>query len=96
MDNNQNFSNLLLVNIDNEIPIAFELIAPRKDATTITSRSNLSKSSMNHLPAENFNKLDNSDKLITLLEENIVFLKEPINQKDRIIDSLLNSIIKQN
>ena len=43
---------------------------------------------------DNFNKSNNSDRLIILLEENIAFLKEQINKKDKVIDSLLNQISK--
>ena len=50
MVNNQNFNNLLLENIDNEIPITFELTTPTKDATETTGRSTLSKSSASHSP----------------------------------------------
>ena len=42
----------------------------------------------------NVNKSNNSDRLIILLEENIAFLKEQINKKDKVIDSLLNQISK--
>ena len=45
---------------------------------------------------ENVNKLNNSDRLIILLEENIVFLKEQINKKDKVIDSVLNHLSNQN
>ena len=34
--------------------------------------------------------------MIILLEENIAFLKEQINKKDKVIDSLLNQLSKQN
>ena len=96
MANNQNFSNLLLENIDNEIPITFELITPSKDATATTSLPTLSKSSMNHSPSKNANKLDSSNRVTMLLEDSIVFLKEETNQKDRVIDSLLNRLSKEN
>ena len=76
MANNQNSSNLLLENIDNEIPIEFELITPSKDVTATTSRTTPWKSSMNHLPAENVDTLDNSGRSTKLLENNIAFLKE--------------------
>ena len=36
------------------------------------------------------NKSNNSDRLIILLEENIAFLNKQINEKDKVIDSLLN------
>ena len=36
------------------------------------------------------NKSNNSDWLIILLEENIAFLNKQINEKDKVIDSLLN------
>ena len=45
---------------------------------------------------DNVNKSNNSDRLIILLEENIAFLKEQINKKDKVIDSLLNQLSKQN
>lgn len=78
MANKQNSSNLLLENIDNEIPIEFELITPSKDVKATTSRTTLWKSSINHLPAENVDKLDNSGRSTKLLENNIAFLKELI------------------
>ena len=34
--------------------------------------------------------------MIILLEENIAFLKEQIKKKDKVIDSLLNQLSKQN
>ena len=34
--------------------------------------------------------------MIILLEENIAFLKEQINGKDKVIDSLLNQLSKKN
>ena len=45
---------------------------------------------------DNVNESNNSDRLIILLEENIAFLKEQINKKDKVIDSLLNRQTKQN
>ena len=45
---------------------------------------------------DNVNKSNNSDRLIILLEENIAFLKEQLNKKDKVIDSLLNQLSKQN
>ena len=78
MANKQNSSNLLLENIDNEIPIEFELITPSKDVKATTSRTTLWKSSINHLPAENVDKLDNSGRSTKLLENNIAFVKELI------------------
>ena len=51
---------------------------------------------MNHLPSDNVNKLDNSNKLSMLLKDNIVFLKEKINKKGRIMDSLLSQLSKKN
>ena len=45
---------------------------------------------------DNVNKSNDSDRLIILLEENIAFLKEQINKKDKVIDSLLNQLSKQN
>ena len=45
---------------------------------------------------DNVNKSNNSDRLIILLEENIGFLKEQLNKKDKVIDSLLNQLSKQN
>ena len=50
MANNQNFSNLLLENIGNEILIAFEVITSSKDLTETTGRPALSESSINHSP----------------------------------------------
>ena len=41
MANNQNSSNLLLENIDNKIPIEFELITPSKGITATTSHTTL-------------------------------------------------------
>ena len=46
--------------------------------------------------ADNVNKSNNSDRLIILLKENIAFLKEQISKKDKVIDSLLNQLSKQN
>ena len=37
---------------------------------------------------DNVNKSTNSDRVIILLEENIAFLKEQINKKDKVVDSL--------
>ena len=74
MANNQNFSNLLLEIVENETPIAFELITPSGNATTTTTVTSPQKSSINHSPAENVNKLDNSGRLIMLLEDNIALL----------------------
>ena len=51
---------------------------------------------MNHLPSDNVNKLDNSNKLSMLLKDNIVFLKEKINKKGRVMDSLLSQLSKKN
>ena len=45
---------------------------------------------------DNVNKSNNSDRLIILLEENIAFLKEQISKKEKVIDSLLNQLSKQN
>ena len=46
--------------------------------------------------ADNVNKSNNSDRLIISWEENIAFLKEQIHQKDKVTDSLLNQLSKQN
>ena len=46
---------------------------------------------------DNFNKSNNSDRLIILLEENIAFLKEQISKKDEDkVYSLLTQLSKQN
>ena len=45
---------------------------------------------------DNVNKSNHSDRLIILLEENIAFLKEQMNEKDKVIDSLLNQLLKGN
>ena len=39
MANNQNLSNFLLKNIDNEIPITFDLITPSKETTETTTHA---------------------------------------------------------
>lgn len=52
MANNKQFSNLLPKNIDNEIPITFQLIAPSKEATETTGRPRRSKSPINDLPTD--------------------------------------------
>ena len=45
---------------------------------------------------DNVNKSNNLDRLTILLEENIAFLKEQINEKDKVIDSFLNQLLKGN
>ena len=45
---------------------------------------------------DNVNKSNNLDRLTILLEENIAFLKEQINEKDKVIDSFLNQLLKEN
>ena len=45
---------------------------------------------------DNVNKSNNSHRLIISLEENIAVLKEQINKKYKVIDSLLNQLSKQN
>ena len=45
---------------------------------------------------DNVNKSNDSDRLIILLEENIAFLKEQVSKKDKVADSLLNQLSKQN
>ena len=44
MANNKNLSNILLENIDNEIPITFDLIAASKQAAETTACPTRSKS----------------------------------------------------
>ena len=44
---------------------------------------------------ENVNKSNISDRLIILLERNIVFLKEQISKKYKVIESLLNQLLKE-
>ena len=96
MTNNQNFSNLLLKNIGNKIPITFELITASKDATAANKPLNSLKILRDHSSAYNVNKLDNLNRLIMLLENNIAFLKQQINQEDRAIDYLLKQLPKRN
>ena len=52
MANNYSSSHLLLENIDNEIPIAFELITSSKNLTETAGQPTLSKLFMNHSPAD--------------------------------------------
>ena len=66
MANNQNFSNKYARKYGQRVLIAFELITPSKDAIGTADRLTLSRSSMNHLSADNVNKLDNSITLIML------------------------------
>ena len=69
MANNQNFSNLLLENIDNEILIAFEVITSSKDVTETTGRPALSESSMNH------SLINLTERYTYHLEEQVLFCK---------------------
>ena len=68
MANNQNFSNLLLENIDNEILIAFEVITSSKDLTE-TGRPALSESSMSH------SLINLTERYTYHLEEQVLFCK---------------------
>ena len=38
----------------------------------------------------------NQEHIITLLLDNITFLKDQLHQKDKVIDSLINQLLKQN
>ena len=42
------------------------------------------------------NTTANQDQIITILLDNIKFLKEQLNQKDKVIDSLITQILEQN
>ena len=52
----------------------------------------LKKQFLTSYPTVNVNKSNKLDRVINLLEENIDFLKEQINKKDKVIDSLLNQL----
>lgn len=71
-------------------------MTPSEDATATTNRPTLFKMIYESLPSDNVNKLDNSNKLSMLLKDNIVFLKEKINKKGRVMDSLLSQLSKKN
>ena len=82
--------------MDNESQLHTNQWLPRKmQQQQLTARLS-SKWSMNHLLSDNVHKLDNSNKLSMLLKDNIVFLKEKINKKDRVMDSLLSQLSKKN
>ena len=82
--------------MDNESQLHTNQWLPRKmQQQQLTARLS-SKWSMNHLLSDNIHKLDNSNKLSMLLKDNIVFLKEKINKKDRVMDSLLSQLSKKN
>ena len=71
--NNQNFSNIYARICGQRVLIAFGLTTPSKDATGTTDRLTLSRSSVNHLSADNVNKLDNSNRLIMLQKTTLLF-----------------------
>ena len=52
----------------------------------------LKKQFLTSYPTVNVSKSNKLDRVINLLEENIDFLKEKINKKDKVIDSLLNQL----
>lgn len=56
MANNQNFNNIYARKYEQRVLIAFELITPSKDAIGTADRLTLSRSSMNHLSADNVSK----------------------------------------
>ena len=58
----------------------------------LTEVNVLKKQFLTSCPMVNVNKSNKLDRMINLLEENIDFLKEQINKKDKIIDSLLNQL----
>ena len=51
-------------------------------------------SATDNVNQSNVQKPNSSDRLIILSEENIAFLKEQVNQKDKVINSLLNQLSK--
>ena len=54
----------------------------------------LISSATDNVNQSNVQKPNSSDRLIILSEENIAFLKEQVNQKDKVINSLLNQLSK--
>ena len=62
----------------------------------ITGVNVFKKQLLTSYTTDNVNKSNNSDRLIILLEKNIAFLKEQISKKDKVSDSLLNQLSKQN
>ena len=69
MANKKNFSNILLENIDNEIPITFEMNTPSKEAAETTVRRTRSKSSMHDLP------VDILERFTIHLQQQVLFLQ---------------------
>lgn len=63
MANYQNFSNLLLDNIDNGMLITSELMTPSKDATDTTGR-----------PTQNLSQADIAERYVYHLEQLVLIL----------------------
>lgn len=74
-----NFRNLLLGNDNNQILITFNLMTPSKDAMKTTSHPTLSKSSINHSPA------DMSERYTCYLEKQDLYQQLDIKRQCDII-----------
>ena len=73
--NNQNFSNVLLENVNNVIPNP-ELTTPSKEATKITAHPTHSK------PPINDSSADISERLTNQLQQQVLILQTELRNKD--------------
>ena len=89
MANNQNFSNILLENIDNEIPVTLELITPSKEPAQTTARPTRSKSPIND------STVYLSESFKNHLQQQVLLLQTELKNIDKYIKSFLLQLSKQ-